>query len=142
MKTLRLFVGTLVAACALTSCGYDDFYSGTDAAGTFTPYGPPTYGSPFYVSALSGIGSPSNGSIFYRYGPSYAGRTISYRRIPSPRGSYHYIYHDSAEPLPPPGTPMKATTWRYTSRYPSIWGAPVWVTTYTPKLSSRWVRAQ
>ncbi len=139
MKTLLPLLMALGLAGGLASCNYDAaFYDTASPAGTFTPYGPPTYGSPLYVSALSGAGSP-HGTTFYRYGPwsQTPGRTLAYGRIPSPRGSYHYIYQDSAAPRPPVGTPMTAKTWRYTSRYPSTWGAPIWVTTYTPKASGR-----
>lgn len=140
MKTLLPLLMALGLAGGLASCNYDAAFSDTASpAGTFTPYRPPTYGSPLYVSALSGVGSPPSGSASYRYGPwsETPGRTLTYGRIPSPRGSYHYLYQDSAAPVPPVGTPMKVKTWRYTSRYPSTWGAPIWVTTYTPKASGR-----
>jgi len=138
MKTLFQFVGMFAVACALASCHCNDH---ADRAGatvsTPKPYGPPMYGAPFYVSRPTSIGTHTKDSNFYRYGPD--GQRVSYRRVPSPQGSYHYIYHDSAQPQPV--TPMKETTWRYTSHYPSSWGAPVWVTTYTPKYSPRWVRS-
>lgn len=144
MKILRLLVSVLVVSCGLVSCNeYGDLYFTRPQpdAGTFTPYGPPAYASPSYVSSLVGVGSQTSGSMAYRYGSSGDMRTVHYRAIPSPKGSYHHVFHDSAQPLPPPNTVMKAKTWCYTSRWPSIWGAPIWVSQYAPTYSSRWARS-
>ena len=61
-----------------------------------------------------------------------------YDRVGSPHGSYDYIYHDLEVPHPAPGTPLKERTVRYTSRDSSTWGAPIWVTTYTPRPVVHW----
>ncbi len=60
-----------------------------------------------------------------------------YDRVASPHGSYEYLYHDMEVPHPAAGTPLKQKTVRYTSRYASSWGAPVWVTTVKPRIFAR-----
>ena len=98
---------------------------------------PPAFGSPQYVSSLHPYGPPYARSGFYPYSASHPGGMGYYDRVASPRGSYEYIYHDLEVPHPAPGTPLKEKTVRYTSRYPSAWGAPVWVTTYKPLPATR-----
>jgi hypothetical protein len=131
MKHLALFLGALGFAGALASCTSNDAdYPMGSTTSTSQTVGPPAYGSPYYVSSIVGPGPPYRHSGYYPYSPSHPDGMGYYERIPSPRGSYDYVYHDLAQP--PPVPPLKEKTWRYTSRYPSTWGAPVWVTTVTP----------
>lgn len=137
MKHLILLVCALVVA----SCNNADPFYGTGPASTTTAtstaVGPPVFGSPAYVSSQIGYGPPKARSGFYPYSASHPGGMGYYDRVASPQGSFDYIYHDLEQLHPAAGTPLKKKTWRYTSRYPSSWGAPVWVTTYTPQRNSR-----
>ena len=141
MKHLIQLVCAMVAACVVASCNNADPFYGTGPASTTTAttldLGPPVFGSPAYVSSQIGNGPPYARSGFYPYSASRPGGMGYYDRVASPRGSFDYIYHDLEQPHPSPGTPLKKKTWRYTSRYPSSWGAPVWVSTYTPLRSAR-----
>lgn len=123
MKRLFLLIHALVAACALVSCNSAGSLYGTGSSSS--SFGPPTMGPPYSKPGYD------------PYSPYYANQAGYHRRIPSPPGSYHFIYHDSARPLPL-NTPLKEKTWRYTSRHPSHWGTPIWVTTRTPRCFLRW----
>ncbi|WP_395736176.1 hypothetical protein [Prosthecobacter sp.] len=121
MKTNCLFVCGLVAALGLTSCDINHLYTTTRAtSGSFKPYLPPSAG-PIYTP----LSRP------YRNSSYLVEQDVSYARLPSVRGASHYVCYDSVQPQPIP-LPQKVKTWRYTSRYPTEWGAPIWVTTYRP----------
>jgi hypothetical protein len=126
MKNLLPIVCGVVAAFGLSSCDSNSTYSTTRYnAGTFKPYLPPSNG-PIYTP----LSRP------YRNSSYLIPQDVSYVRLPSPHGSYHYVCYDSVQPQPIP-LPQKVRTWRYTSRDPMEWGAPNWVTTYRPAPSSR-----
>jgi hypothetical protein len=133
MKRLFLFISALGL---LASCTDGDLYRRTVPArttSTSSSKAPPAYGSPYYVTSQLPYGPPSRTSTFFPYSASHPGGMGYYDRVASPRGSYEYIYHDLEAPHPAPGTPLKEKTVRYTARYPSAWGSPVWVTTFTPR---------
>lgn len=134
MKHLPLLVVALLAAAALSSCTGDLYRRAVPVTSTATSASlpPPDYGTPEYVSSLHAYGAPARTSTFYPYSESHPGGMGYYDRVASPRGSFQYIYHDLEAPHPAPGTPLKEKTVRYTSRYPSSWGSPVWVTTFKP----------
>ncbi len=130
MKHFSLFVSALVAAGALASCTTADPVINTSISKTMPP---PAYGSPEYVSSVHGYGRPYERSGYYPYSPTYAGGMGLYDRVQSPKGSYHYVYYDLEQPHPlATQLPLKKQTCRHTSRYPSTWGSPVWVTTFKP----------
>ena len=141
MKHPFLFLGALVAVSGLASCNTANPFYGTGPASNTTAtnmtLGPPVFGTPSYASSLTGYGPPYARSGFYPYSASHPGGMGYYDRVASPHGTYDYIYHDLELPHPPPGTPLKKKMVRYTSRYPSSWGAPVWVSTYTPMHTMR-----
>jgi hypothetical protein len=139
MKSSLLLVCALVMAGGLVSCTGDLYRRTVPARTTSTSakVAPPEYGSPAYVSSLRPYGRPYERSGFYPYSEARPGGMGYYDRVASPHGSYEYIYHDMEVPHPAPGTPLKEKTVRYTSRYPSSWGAPVWVTTFKPGIFAR-----
>lgn len=139
MKHLLLFICALAAAGTLASCTGDLYRRTVPVTTTATTarIAPPAFGSPAYVSSLRPQGPPSPTSTFYPYSASHPGGMGYYDRVVSPYGSYQYIYHDLEAPHPAPGTPLKEKTVRYTSHYPSTWGAPIWVTTFKPRPFSR-----
>ena len=124
MKHLCLFFCALVAACVLSSCENSDYYDISKPLG-----------AQMYLPTIPHSYAEANPN-----GPTYAGRTGYYHPISSPPGAYHFIYTKSPE-LPPFHTPLKAKTWRYTSRYPEAFGEPIWLTTYKPTLLNRMSRA-
>ncbi len=130
MKHFSLLVCAVMAAGALSSCYLPDpLY--TTSTSKLVP--PPAYGSPEYVSSVHGYGRPYERSGYYPYSPTYAGGMGYYDRVQSPKGSYHYVYYDLEQPHPlATQLPLKKRTWRTTSRYPTTWGSPVWVTTFKP----------
>ncbi len=134
MKHLSLLFGALLAASVLASCTGELYSRAVPVTSTSTSASlpPPVYGTPEYVTSLHRYREPSPVSTFYPYSASRPGGMGYYDRVASPRGSYQYIYHDLEAPHPAPGTPLKEKTVRYTSRYPTTWGAPVWVTTFKP----------
>ncbi len=139
MKPSLLLVCSLVMAGGLVSCTGDLYRRTVPARTTSTSakVAPPAYGSPAYVSSLHPYGKPYERSGFYPYSASRPGGMGYYDRVASPNGSYEYLYHDMEAPHPAPGTPLKEKTVRYTSRYPSSWGSPVWVTTFKPVVYPR-----
>ena len=139
MKNLFLIVCAMGTLCEFASCT-GDLYSRTVPAvttSTSAAVSPPEFGSPTYESGLRPYGRPYERSGFYPYSASHPGGMGYYDRVASPHGSYEYIYHDMEVPHPAPGTPLKEKTVRYTSRHPSAWGSPVWVTTIKPRLFAR-----
>lgn len=75
MKTLRLFLCGLVAACVLSSCVYDDYPYGYSSVTHNRPsyY---SYGSPYYGASYYSYGSPTyRSSPYYPYGSGYIYRT-------------------------------------------------------------------
>lgn len=139
MKHPFFLLCALVAACGAVSCTGDLYERTVPAVTTATTprAAPPAYGSPYYETSLRPYGPPSETSTFFPYSMSHPGGMGYYDRVASPLGSYEYIYHDLEAPHPAPGTPLKEKTVRYTSRHPSAWGAPVWVTTFKPRAVMR-----
>ncbi|MBN8422356.1 MAG: hypothetical protein J0L73_25800 [Verrucomicrobia bacterium] len=139
MRTSLLLVCSLVMAGGLVSCTGDLYRRTVPARTTATSakVAPPAFGSPAYVSSLRPYGRPYERSGFYPYSESHPGGMGYYDRVASPHGSYEYLYHDLEAPHPAPGTPLKEKTVRYTSRYPSSWGSPMWVTTLKPAMFAR-----
>ncbi len=136
MKPMLLFL----CALGIVSCTDPEFYHGTVPArttSTSASVAPPEFGSPAYVNGLQPYGAPYERSGFYPYSAARPGGMGYYDRVASPHGSYEYIYHDLEVPHPAPGTPLKEKSVRYTSRHPSSWGSPVWVTTFKPRIFAR-----
>ncbi|WP_395753299.1 hypothetical protein [Prosthecobacter sp.] len=121
MKTYSQIVCGLVAAVGLSSCDINHLYSTTrPVSGSFKPLLPPSAG-PIYTPL-----SPA-----YRNSSYLVDQDVSYVRLPSVQGASHYVCYDSVQQHPIP-LPQRVKTWRYTSRHPNEWGAPIWVTTYRP----------
>ena len=126
MKTLRLLVCGLAAACTLPACDYARHPYGS----TSGSYSAPQYQGPYYGTSFYRYGAPYTSRSFYAHGPSYVGPVYYYRNV-------------SSRPPALVGAPQRVTTWQYTSRYPNTWGAPVVVyrsEPATPRLEARPLR--
>lgn len=121
MKTLRFLVCGLALACVLSSCYYPAEHGS---------YSAPQYNGPYYGTSFYRYGAPYTHKSFHAYGPSYVGPLYHYRTASS-----RYLH--------PVQEPQRVTTWKYTSRYPNTWGAPVMVYRSEPaypRLQSRELR--
>ena len=116
MKRL-LLLPLIVAAAMLAACTPSDKVFGSNGpnAGEYKPYVPAYYDA---SQCKTEFRSPAG----------------DYCRLPAQRGAFHYLMHDPAQPL---RQPLKDKTWKYTSRMPSQWGAPIFVTTAKTERASQ-----